>query len=117
MRLAIDIGGTFTDLVLEKNKILYTKKVLTSVEKPEIAVIEGVLEQEAKFLNRAFIHRVCTGRPWGALKWAMSLDGRTALSSGASNWITGKEARSSVHALRSKCDAVIIGGNTLRKDN
>ena len=39
MRLAIDIGGTFTDLVLEKNKILYTKKVLTSVEKPEIAVI------------------------------------------------------------------------------
>ena len=44
MRLAIDIGGTFTDLVLEKNKILYTKKVLTSVEKPEIAVIEGVLE-------------------------------------------------------------------------
>ena len=44
MRLAIDIGGTFTDLVLEKNKILYTKKVLTSVEKPEIAVLEGVLE-------------------------------------------------------------------------
>ena len=44
MRLAIDIGGSFTDLVLEKNKILYTKKVLTSVEKPEIAVIEGVLE-------------------------------------------------------------------------
>ena len=44
MRLAIDIGGTFTDLVLEKNKTLYTKKVLTSVEKPEIAVMEGVLE-------------------------------------------------------------------------
>ena len=44
MRLAIDIGGTFTDLVLEKNKTLYTKKVLTSVEKPEIAVLEGVLE-------------------------------------------------------------------------
>ena len=38
MRLAIDIGGTFTDLVLEKTKTLYTKKVLTSVEKPEIAV-------------------------------------------------------------------------------
>ncbi len=44
MRLAIDIGGTFTDLVLEKNKTLFSKKVLTSVEKPEIAVIEGVLE-------------------------------------------------------------------------
>ena len=44
MRLAIDIGGTFTDIVLESNEFLYTKKVLTSAEKPEKAVIEGTLE-------------------------------------------------------------------------
>ena len=44
MRLAIDIGGTFTDLVLEKNQTLFSKKVLTSIEKPELAVIDGVLE-------------------------------------------------------------------------
>ena len=44
MRLAIDIGGTFTDLVLEKKQTLFSKKVLTSIEKPELAVIHGVLE-------------------------------------------------------------------------
>ena len=52
MRLAIDIGGTFTDIVLESNEFLYTKKVLTSAEKPEKAVIEGTLE----LLNENKIH-------------------------------------------------------------
>ena len=44
MRLAIDIGGTFTDIVLEDNSNLFTKKVLTSTSQPEVAVIEGVVE-------------------------------------------------------------------------
>ena len=44
MRLAIDIGGTFTDIVLEDNPNLFTKKVLTSTAQPEVAVIEGVVE-------------------------------------------------------------------------
>ena len=52
MRLAIDIGGTFTDIVLESNEFLYTKKVLTSAEKPEKAVIEGTLE----LLNENKVH-------------------------------------------------------------
>ena len=52
MRLAIDIGGTFTDIVLENNEILYTKKVLTSAKKPEKAVIEGTLE----LLNENKVH-------------------------------------------------------------
>ena len=52
MRLAIDIGGTFTDLVLEKNKTLFSKKVLTSVDKPERAVVDGVLELLSENLKR-----------------------------------------------------------------
>ena len=82
-----------------------------------LEVITGVLEAEAGHQNRAFVHRVQTGRPWGVLKWAMSLDGRTALANGVSQWISGPLARSWVHALRAGCDAVIVGGGTVRADN
>ena len=82
-----------------------------------LAVISGVLEADAAHQNRAFVHRVQTGRPWGVLKWAMGLDGRTALSNGASQWISGPPARSWVHQLRAGCDAVIVGGGTVRADD
>ena len=82
-----------------------------------IAVIQGVCEAEARSLNRAFLHRLATGRPRAILKWAMGADGRTALSNGASQWISGPEARRWVHQLRSQCDAVIVGGGTVRADN
>jgi len=82
-----------------------------------LTVISGVCEAEARELNRAFVHRISTGRPLAILKWAMSLDGRTALSNGASQWISGPPARAWVHRLRSQCDAVIVGGGTLRADD
>jgi len=82
-----------------------------------VEVISGVCGAEARHLNRAFIHRVSTGRPLGLLKWAMSLDGRTALPNGSSQWISGPEARAWVHRLRGQCDAVIVGGGTLRADD
>jgi len=82
-----------------------------------LEVISGVLEAEAAHQNRAFVHRVQTGRPWGLLKWAMSLDGRTALPNGASQWISGPAARAWVHRLRAQCDAVIVGGGTVRADD
>ncbi len=82
-----------------------------------ITVISGVGQTEARALNRAFVHRITTGRPLGILKWAMSLDGRTALSNGTSQWISGPPARAWVHQLRSQCDAVIVGGGTLRADD
>ncbi|MFM7634142.1 MAG: bifunctional diaminohydroxyphosphoribosylaminopyrimidine deaminase/5-amino-6-(5-phosphoribosylamino)uracil reductase RibD [Cyanobacteriota bacterium] len=82
-----------------------------------LEVIEGVASDEALRLNRAFVHRVRTGRPLGILKWAMSLDGRTALANGQSQWISGPPARDWVHRLRARCDAVIIGGGTLRADD
>ena len=82
-----------------------------------LEVISGVLAADAAHQNRAFVHRVRTGRPWGVLKWAMSLDGRTALPNGASQWISGPPARAWVHQLRAQCDAVIVGGGTVRADD
>ena len=82
-----------------------------------LEVISGVLREEARQQNRAFLHRVRTGRPFGVLKWAMSLDGRTALPNGASQWISGPPARDWVHRLRSGMDAVVVGGGTVRGDD
>ncbi len=80
-------------------------------------VLVGVGELRARALNAPFCHRVQTGRPLGVLKWAMSVDGRTALPNGASQWVSGPEARGWVHRLRARCDAVIVGGGTVRADD
>ena len=80
-------------------------------------VIDGVMKEECEYINREFIFRVRNGRPWGILKWAMSLDGRIGLPNGSSKWITKEYARDKVHQIRAKCDAVIVGGGTLRADD
>ncbi len=90
---------------------------LDQLRQAGLEVIEGICEAEARELNRAFLHRLSHGRPLGILKWAMGVDGRTALANGASQWITGPEARSWVHGLRARCDAVIVGGGTVRADD
>jgi diaminohydroxyphosphoribosylaminopyrimidine deaminase/5-amino-6-(5-phosphoribosylamino)uracil reductase len=82
-----------------------------------LSVVRGVMAERAARLNRAYLHRVRHGRPLGVLKWAMGVDGRTALSNGASQWISGPAARTWVHRLRSLCDAVIVGGGTVRADD
>ena len=90
------------------------------VEKLREAGIEVVVGVEAAWcrqLNEAFIHRVTHRQPFGILKYAMTLDGKIATTTGHSAWISGPTARQQVHQLRSRCDAVIVGGNTVRKDN
>ncbi len=82
-----------------------------------IEVIVGVEEARCRQLNEAFIHRVTYRQPFGILKYAMTLDGKIATSTGHSAWISGPSSRQQVHQLRSQCDAVIVGGNTVRKDN
>jgi len=82
-----------------------------------IKVHLGLCEQESLDLNKAFIHRNITNKSFGVLKWAMSIDGRIGLKNGKSKWITSAESRSLVHSFRAEFDAIIIGGNTLRKDN
>lgn len=82
-----------------------------------IEVIVGVEEAACQKLNEGFIHRILHRRPLGILKYAMTLDGKIATNTGHSAWITSQEARSVVYQTRVACDAVIIGGNTVRKDN
>ena len=82
-----------------------------------IQVHLGLCKKESYELNKAFIHRNITKKSFGVLKWAMSIDGRIGLKNGKSKWITNEESRSLVHSSRAEFDAIIIGGNTLRKDN
>ncbi|MEO0946965.1 MAG: bifunctional diaminohydroxyphosphoribosylaminopyrimidine deaminase/5-amino-6-(5-phosphoribosylamino)uracil reductase RibD [Cyanobacteria bacterium J06641_5] len=82
-----------------------------------IATLAGIEEAACKELNTAFLHRIFYNKPLGWLKYAMTLDGKIACSSGHSNWVTGTTARQWVHQLRGESDAVVIGGNTLRIDN
>lgn len=77
----------------------------------------GILEKEAKKLNEVYIKYMQTKRPFAIIKVAMSLDGRIATSSGDSKYITSKEARAYVHQLRTEVDAVMVGVNTVLRDN
>ena len=83
----------------------------------DIETAVGLLEAEAKALNRGFCKRMATGMPWVTSKLAMSLDGRTALASGESRWITGPEARHDVHRLRARSSAILTGIGTVLADD
>lgn len=82
-----------------------------------IAVDVGVLEAGARELNPGFIRRMESGRPFVRVKLAMSIDGRTAMASGESQWITGPAAREDVQRLRARSAAVLTGMGTLRADD
>ena len=77
----------------------------------------GILEEDARKLNRGFILRMTEGRPFVRSKLAMSLDGRTAMASGESQWITSPEARTDVHRLRAESSAILTGINTVLADD
>ncbi|MBX3591402.1 MAG: bifunctional diaminohydroxyphosphoribosylaminopyrimidine deaminase/5-amino-6-(5-phosphoribosylamino)uracil reductase RibD [Burkholderiaceae bacterium] len=77
----------------------------------------GLLQQEARDLNIGFVSRMARGRPWVRLKVATSLDGRTALPDGRSQWITGEAARADAHAWRARACAILTGIGTVRDDN
>jgi diaminohydroxyphosphoribosylaminopyrimidine deaminase/5-amino-6-(5-phosphoribosylamino)uracil reductase len=82
-----------------------------------IAVTEDVCAAEAAALNAGFLKRVTRGLPFVTLKLAASLDGRTAMASGESRWITGPQARRAVHLMRMSHDAVLVGAGTARTDD
>jgi diaminohydroxyphosphoribosylaminopyrimidine deaminase/5-amino-6-(5-phosphoribosylamino)uracil reductase len=82
-----------------------------------IAVHIGVGAERATRLNRGFLLRMSRGRPWVTLKLAASLDGRTAMASGESRWITGEEARTDVHRLRAEAGAVMSSSATVLADD
>jgi diaminohydroxyphosphoribosylaminopyrimidine deaminase/5-amino-6-(5-phosphoribosylamino)uracil reductase len=82
-----------------------------------IAVECGLMEAEARALNIGFVSRMTLGLPWVRSKVAMSLDGRTALANGESQWITGEAARRDVHVWRARSCAVMTGIDTVLEDD
>ena len=77
----------------------------------------ALLEQEAAEANAGFFSRMTRGRPWVRLKIAASLDGKTALANGVSQWITSEDARRDGHAWRARSCAVLTGIGTVQADN
>ncbi|MFP5387389.1 MAG: bifunctional diaminohydroxyphosphoribosylaminopyrimidine deaminase/5-amino-6-(5-phosphoribosylamino)uracil reductase RibD, partial [Bacteriovoracia bacterium] len=82
-----------------------------------VEVEYGVLQEEGEKLNEVFFLAQRKKRPFIHFKAAVTLDGMTAMTSGESQWITGEKARAHVHELRSQHQAIIVGGQTVRKDN
>ncbi len=82
-----------------------------------IGVETGLMEAAAREQNRGFFSRIERGRPWVRVKLAMSLDGRTALASGESRWITSEAARADAHLWRARCGALLTASGTVLADN
>jgi diaminohydroxyphosphoribosylaminopyrimidine deaminase / 5-amino-6-(5-phosphoribosylamino)uracil reductase len=96
---------------------LVSGKGLEKLKNAGIEVICGVLEDDARKLNCGFIKRMTENRPFVRSKLAMSLDGRTAMASGESHWITSHQARTDVHKLRAESAAILTGINTVLADD
>ncbi len=77
----------------------------------------GLLEEEAQEINIGFLHRMRTGKPWIRMKSAASLDGKTALHNGVSQWITSQAARDDGHIWRARACAIMAGIGTIQKDD
>jgi diaminohydroxyphosphoribosylaminopyrimidine deaminase/5-amino-6-(5-phosphoribosylamino)uracil reductase len=90
---------------------------LAKLQAAGIEVVCGVLAEDAHVLNRGFIKRMTEGRPFVRSKLAMSLDGRTAMASGESQWITSAESRADVHKLRAESSAILTGIGTVLADD
>jgi diaminohydroxyphosphoribosylaminopyrimidine deaminase / 5-amino-6-(5-phosphoribosylamino)uracil reductase len=96
---------------------LVSGKGLAQLQAAGIETASGLLENEARELNIGFVSRMTRGRPWLRLKVAASLDGKTALNNGVSQWITGPDARRDGHAWRARACAILTGIGTVRDDD
>lgn len=90
---------------------------IKTLKKAGIEVVVGILEGEAKSINRPYIKFITKKMPYITIKIAQSLDGKIATETGDSKWITSEDSRRYVHALRSSVDAVMVGVNTVVKDD
>jgi diaminohydroxyphosphoribosylaminopyrimidine deaminase/5-amino-6-(5-phosphoribosylamino)uracil reductase len=90
---------------------------IKAIRKAGIEVVTGVLEPKARHLNEAYIKYITRGMPFVTLKIAQTLDGKIATASGESMWITGEMARKAGRLLRDRNDAILVGINTILKDD
>ena len=90
---------------------------LSKLREAGIEVTEGVLEEEAKFLNRVFIKNISQKLPYVVLKTATTMDGKIATKTGDSKWITCEEARKEVYRMREEFNCILTSSNTVIADN
>ncbi|MEA2012852.1 MAG: bifunctional diaminohydroxyphosphoribosylaminopyrimidine deaminase/5-amino-6-(5-phosphoribosylamino)uracil reductase RibD [Verrucomicrobiota bacterium] len=95
----------------------HSGRAVKILEKENIKVFSGIQKELCDSLNEAFFCWIKNKKPFVLLKMAMTLDGKIATEDGQSQWITGKEAREYVQSLRQWADAIMVGGETVRKDN
>ncbi|MBN1444699.1 MAG: bifunctional diaminohydroxyphosphoribosylaminopyrimidine deaminase/5-amino-6-(5-phosphoribosylamino)uracil reductase RibD [Candidatus Omnitrophica bacterium] len=96
---------------------LVSGKGIAELEKNGIKVRTGVMREEAERLNAPYITYITKKRPYIALKWAQTLDGKTAAYTGDSKWITGEETREFAKKIRFEMDGILVGVKTVIKDN
>ena len=113
----IDAGVARVVYAMQDPNPLVCGQGLARLQAAGIEVIGPCLELKARLLNRGFIKRMTKGRPFLTCKLAMSLDGRTAMANGESQWITGEAAREDVQTLRARSCAIITGIGTVLTDN
>ncbi len=113
----IDSGVERVVVAMEDPNPLVSGQGIEKLRLAGIEVICGVLQRDAMALNRGFINRMRFGKPWVRSKLAMSLDGRTAMASGESRWITSDESRADVQILRAESSAILTGISTVLADD
>ncbi len=96
---------------------LVNRTGISELQRAGIEVKVGTGQIAAKLINRGFLKRITTGIPWVTLKIATSLDGKTAMSSGESQWITSEPARQDAHKLRAAASGIMTGVGTVLRDN
>ena len=114
---ALLAAGVTRVVAAMKDPYLNAGDGLALLERRGVAVASGLLESEARELNVGFVTRLTRGRPWVRMKVAASLDGKTALSNGRSQWITGEAARRDGHHWRARACAVLTGIGTVKDDD
>jgi diaminohydroxyphosphoribosylaminopyrimidine deaminase/5-amino-6-(5-phosphoribosylamino)uracil reductase len=90
---------------------------LTSLEQAGLAVEVGCEAEAARSLNAPYLKRLTTGSPYVIAKWAMTLDGKTAVAAGDSRWISSESSRRLVHEIRGRMDAIVVGIGTVETDD
>jgi diaminohydroxyphosphoribosylaminopyrimidine deaminase / 5-amino-6-(5-phosphoribosylamino)uracil reductase len=113
----IRAGITRVVAAMEDPNPLVSGRGFARLAEADIKIKEGILEQKARQLNEVFIKYINTGLPFVSVKVAMSLDGKIGTRSGESHWITGEKARQFVHRLRDHSDVIMVGIETVLKDN
>ncbi|NMG66328.1 bifunctional diaminohydroxyphosphoribosylaminopyrimidine deaminase/5-amino-6-(5-phosphoribosylamino)uracil reductase RibD [Azoarcus indigens] len=113
----VDAGVARVVAAMEDPNPLVAGRGLARLRATSIIAESGLMEAQARDLNIGFVSRMTRGRPWVRLKAASTLDGKTALENGVSQWITGEAARRDGHRWRARACAVLTGIGTVREDN